>query len=169
VEFEITTNAGVVFRFAGTRDELSELLSFLEEDGQRLTAAINGFQGVEEAPSTFRSANERGGQSASSPTDLQTQLDAVNANTDIERVAVMAHYALQSGQPGLTMELAKEWYTHLGIPKPGVWKSTFSNARARGYIHHTPEGWKPTTVGENFAVHGIRRQPGRRRATRQSD
>lgn len=97
------------------------------------------------------------------PEAIEGRINAVGAETDIERLTIMAFLAKQAGG-GLSAEVADSWYSALGIRKPGVWKSTFANARTRGYIRHTDNGWIPTTAGENFAVHGIRRTPSRRTA-----
>jgi hypothetical protein len=113
-----------------------------------------------------RPAPARNANTAASIHDVQRHLDEVDVATDIERVTVLAQLSIEAGLEGLTTEIAEQWYRELGIPRPGNWRSTFNNAKQRGYLHSTTGGWRPTAAGENFAVHGIRRAAVKRRARR---
>jgi hypothetical protein len=93
---------------------------------------------------------------------LAEQLDEVGAKTDIERCTVMAHFAVKAGRRGIDSALADSLYTELALPKAGVWRSTFQNAKRSGMVKSVGKGaWAPTHAGENFATHGIR--PGKKK------
>jgi hypothetical protein len=92
------------------------------------------------------------------PARVQAQLDHVEARTDVERVTVMAWVAREAGAAGIDHDAAARIYRELGLPMPGNWRSTFSNAATRGYIVNEGRGiWRPTSPGENFARLGQRR------------
>jgi hypothetical protein len=97
---------------------------------------------------------------------LDAQLQEVGARTDVERITVLAQVAIDAGAPGLDIATAENWYRELALRMPGVWRSTFANAQARGYLRREGRGlWRPTSAGENFARRGERRpSPARRRA-----
>lgn len=158
MEFAIEGSDGTKLRFSGTRAELDVVLELVRADGAALLAALAGTSAASGSDSPVGSK-----ATPSSVRELQELLDRAGATTDVERVAIMAHFAAASTGGGLTDEKAAQWYSELGIPKPGRWPSTFSNTRVRGYIHASPDGWRPTPAAENLAIHGLRRQSSRRR------
>lgn len=118
---------------------------------------------------------EEGEQEESAPSRidfayLDARLEEVGARTDVERITVFAQVAVDAGAPGLDIPTAENWYRQLALRMPGVWRSTFGNAQARGYLQNVGRGlWSPTSAGMNFALRGDRRpSPARRtRRTRQ--
>ena len=105
------------------------------------------------------------------PARVEAQFEAVGARTDVERVTVMAWLAREARALGLDVEAATHVYRELGLPTPGNWRSTFSNAATRGYIVNEGRGiWRPTAVGENFARLGQRKpSPAKRKRRTGSD
>jgi len=98
---------------------------------------------------------------------LDARLEEVSARSDVERVTVLAHAAVEAGAPGLDIATAENWYRELALRMPGVWRSTFGNAQARGYLRNVGRGlWRPTSAGENFARRGERKPSPARRAKR---
>lgn len=98
---------------------------------------------------------------------IATELERVEAKSDIDRVTVFAQAAKDAGMEGINYETADRLYEELGIPKPSRWAKPFSNAKQRGLVRNLAYGlWGPTVAGENFARHGIRPQARRRATTR---
>lgn len=158
MEFSLRNAAGTEMSFNGSRAELDVVLETIRVEGAALLSAIQG-GGVVVADAQHSGIEGL----ASKVQDLQTMLDSIEAQTDVERVAAMAHFSVVTSGSGLTDEKASQWYSELGLPKPGRWASTFGNTKARGYIHNSSDGWRPTTAGENLATHGIRRPATSRR------
>jgi hypothetical protein len=104
------------------------------------------------------------------PARVQAQFDHVEARTDVERVTVIAWAAREAGAPGIDHDTAARIYRELGLPMPGNWRSTFSNAATRGYIVNEGRGiWRPTSPGENFARLGQRRPSAAARRRRRAN
>ena len=132
----------------------ADLQTFL--DRAEPPAALRG------TPSTSDRQNGNGEEEtlavALDPARVQAQFDHVEARTDVERVTVIAWAARETGAPGIDHDTAARIYRELGLPMPGNWRSTFSNAATRGYIVNEGRGiWRPTAPGENFARLGQRR------------
>lgn len=170
MEIEVRRSDGTTARFSGNREELELFTEFVQTRAPDLLAGL-GLQGE----ATSKIANNKGAlgvggddHAPGTARAIHEALEKINAATDIERVTVMAHYAVQNGD-SLTYEMAQQWYAELGLPKPGNWRSTFNNAKTRGYLHSTTAGWRPTTAGENLSTHGIRKGPQRRRGGRGGD
>jgi hypothetical protein len=170
-KLSIRLPSGLEVSFEGDNGDLKEFRGFLEGDLPELVKQLQPSLAppsprpspMPESKATTKSASAA--KPAPEPTDaidldigaLAHRLDEVDAKTDIERVAVMAWCAAQAGAPGLDSKLANRLYTELAIPKPGVWRSTFQNAKRRGYLKSAAQGfWTPTYAGENLATHGIR-------------
>jgi hypothetical protein len=163
MEIEIRDANGARIKFVGDTAELDRFVTFLREEYPN---AANGLLQAEAAmDAATANVSTLSGRESTTTSALSEMLQSAGATTDIERITVMAQLAASSGG-GLSAEQAERWYTELGIPKPGRFPSTLSNAKSRGYIHYTAEGWKPTAAGENFALHGIRRPAGSRRRQR---
>jgi hypothetical protein len=165
-KIEVRSPDGTELKFEGDAEEFERFVRFVAEDINSIFGARN-----DDSNSTRESRSSGGGANGRSPlSDLQRRLDALGATTDIERVAVMSHHAVEKGESGLTPEQAETWYAQLGLPKPGRWHSTFSNAKTRGYIYFQPgSGWRPTPAGENLATHGIRKPAAKQRSSRKRD
>jgi hypothetical protein len=156
MKFVLTRADGTSLEFEGDWDEFESFREFFEAHATEMLNRL----AAKTSPQVPREEPAEAGHDVH---DLGEMLDNVAAASDVERLAVMAQFAVSELGTGLTPEKARDWYTRLGIPKPSVWKSTFGNARTRGYIHNSPEGWRPTAAGENFAVHGIRKANSRRK------
>jgi len=103
------------------------------------------------------------------PHQVDAAFAEVNARSDIERVTVLAHLARETGMPGIDQDSAQNIYRELGLPMPGNWRSTFSNAAVKGYLMSEGRGvFRPTAAGENFARLGQRRPTVTRRRRRAS-
>jgi hypothetical protein len=104
------------------------------------------------------------------PAVVEARFQEVEARTDVERVAVMAHLAVDAGLPGIDQATAERLYRELALRMPGLWRATFSNAQTRGYVTNAGQGnWRPTSAGSNFARLGQRRpSPARRRSRPQA-
>lgn len=166
MEVELRSSSGAGIRLVGTDDEIRYLIDLVKDEGPGLLTVVGeNATDVRPSPSGEDDAPRTGGD----PRELSVRLERIDASSDIERMTVMAQHAVENGLEGLTTEVAQRWYTELGLPKPGVWSSTFGNAKQRGYLHHTAAGWRPTTAGENLALHGIRRPAGRRRSRRAAE
>lgn len=163
MELSIKNAAGTTLSFSGTRAELDVVLGLARDEGAALLAALEGAVGGSTA------SPNSGDHGGSSVRDLQDMLDKIDAESDVERAAVMAHFSVATTGAGLTAEKASQWYSELGLPKPGRWPSTFGNTKARGYIHNSSDGWRPTTAGENLVTHGIRRPSAGKRKRSGSD
>jgi hypothetical protein len=83
---------------------------------------------------------------------LAERLATLEAKSDIDRVTVMAHAAMEAGLAGIDYGLAENLFVELGERKPTRIRATFQNARARGLVHPAGRGtWAPTVAGENYA------------------
>lgn len=162
MKIEIRFSSGAAALFEGEREDFDLFQRVLHD--KQLNAIAT--------PTTAQGEQSPNGDAAAingdlSPQGLQARLDRASAQTDVERAAVLAHAAVEGGEEGLTTALADRWYSELGLPKPANWRATFSNARAAGLLHSSKRGvWRPTTAGENFAVHGLRRSSSRRLSRR---
>ena len=151
MKLEITLPSGLRLAFEGERadlDHTAELLKLGEVVGTGLDAAP--------ANPGLPPGNGGGNEgNALSPSLLSKRIGKVNANNHIQRVTVMAQAAVESGKEGLDFPTAERLYKEMGVPKPGSWKATFSNARGAGLVQNVGRGlWKPTTQGENYALYG---------------
>jgi hypothetical protein len=159
--------AEVTFEGDVSFSDLQEFLNSAEPppalrgDGRSQQPPIRNGNGGDEEPTPI----------SLDPLRIEAQFEQVGARTDVERVTVLAWAAREAGAPGLDRETAAHIYRELGLPTPGNWRSTFSNAATRGYIVHEGRGiWRPTSPGENFARLGQRRpSPARRRRRANQD
>lgn len=150
MKLEITLPSGLRLAFEGERadlDHTAELLKLGEVVGT----------GLDAPPATpqLNSGQENGGADALEPKALAERLKKVEAKNHIQRVTVIAQAAIDAGMEGLDFNTVERLYKALGVPKPGSWKATFSNARTAGLVQNVGRGlWKPTTQGENYALYG---------------
>lgn len=154
-----------------TFDEVKEFL-----DSEPPALVVAPAPGVLRTATASESDDPRKAEDAPPPTKAKldpnyvaARLEEVAANTDVERVTVMAAVAVDAGLPGLDIERAGELYRDLALKMPGMMRSTFSNAQTRGYLTNIGKGvFKPTSVGLNFARLGIRKpSPAKRRRSRE--
>jgi hypothetical protein len=95
-------------------------------------------------------------------------IERVGAKSDIDRVTVIAHAALEAGLEGIDYGTIEKLYGDMGFPKPARFAKAFSNAKARGLVKSVKHGvWAPTVQGENYARYGHR--PARRTQKRSSN
>lgn len=173
----LTLPSGLEISFEGDDDALDEFRSFLRDELPIILESLpsgtfssgRGFSSMptasssDDEPRDARSEDQDADGSTIDIPALAARIEEVKASTDIERATLMAFFAKEAGLPGLDSGMADWLYTELGIPKPGVWRATFQNAKRKGYLKNVKQGvWKPTYTGENFARHGIR--PGRKRS-----
>lgn len=93
------------------------------------------------------------------PALVEAQFAQVGAKSDIERATILAYLAQEAGLPGIDIPASEKVYRELGLPMPGAWRSTFSNAQTRGYLINAGRGvYRPTSAGLNFARLGQRKQ-----------
>jgi hypothetical protein len=140
---EVTYNGDVSFE---------ELQAFLESSEP--PASLRGPGTAHRKPSSDHSDSEdpEADELTLDPHAVAESFERVNARTDIERVTVLAYLSREAGAPGVDIETAQSMYRELGLRMPGTWRSTFSNARTRGYIVNEGRGFfRPTAAGENFA------------------
>jgi hypothetical protein len=98
---------------------------------------------------------------------IAERFEAVGARTDIERLTVVAQAAIEAGHDGLDYGTLDRVFLEMGLKRPPKWRPTFSNARTRGYVQNIGRGlWKPTVIGQNFALLGERAPARKPRATR---
>lgn len=151
MKLEITLPSGLRLAFEGERADLDHTAELLKLD------AVVG-TGLE-APAANRALPPAGGadgnKDALDPKVLSERLKKVDAKNHIQRVTVMAQAAIDAGMEGLDFATVERLYKAIGVPKPGSWKATFSNARTAGQVQNVGRGlWKPTTQGENYALYG---------------
>lgn len=159
MEFSLERSDGARINFNGTREELDEFLDLIRREASELLGAL----GSDAKPVVSSAPSHELPSAIPVGPDLEEAMDRVGASTDVERVTVIAYLVVRSTGDGLSEEAAAQAYTELGLPRPGRWRSTFGNARMRGYLYKSADGWRPTPAGENFATHGIRRAAGQRR------
>jgi hypothetical protein len=83
---------------------------------------------------------------------VMERLTMVGANTDIERVTVIAQLAVEAGMAGADYPLTERLYTELGFRKPSRFTKAVANAKARNLIRTSGQGvWRPTYLGENYS------------------
>jgi hypothetical protein len=86
------------------------------------------------------------------PGYVMERLTMVGANTDIERVTVIAQLAREAGMAGADYPLLERLYTELGFRKPSRFTKAVANAKARNLVQTEGQGvWRPTYLGENYA------------------
>jgi hypothetical protein len=179
IEFHFPSGAGAAFE--GDAEELAIFEKFVAErvpglsgplhaDPSSPSASGGGSSGLVTADESFKPNGA--GEETTSPDQVARRLfekfERFEIRSDVERLAVMAEEARLIGEDGLSYELADNWYSEMGLPKPGNWQSAFNNARNRGLVRSVRTGvLAPTTQGENLATHGIRPSRGRRRGKRQ--
>jgi hypothetical protein len=151
MKLEITLPSGLRLAFEGERSDLDHTAGLLN-----LADVVTTGRNAPPAPPEL---NPGGDGSASAktldPNALSKRLDQVNAKNHIQRVTVMAQAAIEAGMEGLDFATVESLYKSIGIPKPGSWKATFSNARTAGQVQNVGRGlWKPTIQGENYALYG---------------
>jgi hypothetical protein len=85
----------------------------------------------------------------------------IGATSDIDRVTVIAHAALEAGMEGIDYPTIEKLYDDMGLPKPTRFAKAFSNAKTRGLVKSVKHGvWATTVQGENYARYG--KKPSRR-------
>ena len=166
---------GLEIEFEGEPAEFDRFTSFLTD--------LPGFVGTLGGTPAIRATSDDGAGSGreSPPTVASGQLDPnallarmneVGASSDIERVTVIAHEAVEAGLDGVDAPTVERLFTQLGLRTPPKLRATFSNAKQKGYLQSAGHGrWVPTVRGSNFARTGIReqiRQRGPRRASQAS-
>lgn len=100
-----------------------------------------------------------------SPHAVAEMIERVGAKSDIDRVTVIAHAAVQAGMEGIDYATIDRLYGDMGLPKPTRFAKAFSNARSRGLVKSVKHGvWATTVQGENYARYGQKppRRPQRR-------
>jgi hypothetical protein len=101
------------------------------------------------------------------PHTVAQLIDRIGAKSDIDRVTVIAHAALEAGLEGIDYMMIEKLYDDMGFPKPARFAKAFSNAKARGLVKSVKHGvWAPTVQGENYARYG--QKPTRRTQKRPS-
>ncbi|GIK76651.1 MAG: hypothetical protein BroJett022_03410 [Actinomycetes bacterium] len=160
MKLDLTLPSGLQIFFEGEPDDFATLVEQL-----RLSEAVESGQaaapqlppGQSPPPGTIDPPAE---DDPLNPKVLQARLNRVEAKNHIERVTVMAQAAVEAGMEGIDFPTVERLYGALAIPKPGKWKSTFSNARTRGFVVNVGRGsWKPTIPGENYALYGREASP----------
>lgn len=151
MKLEITLPSGLRLLFEGERADLDHTAALLKLD----TVVGNGLHKAPKPPAELPSGEVPASGNALDPRALAKQLEKVQAKNHIQRVTVMAQAAVDAGMEGLDFATAEGLYKELGVPKPGSWKATFSNARTAGQVQSAGRGmYKPTTQGENYALYG---------------
>jgi hypothetical protein len=176
-KFSVKFPSGLEITAEGDGDIVNEFRTLAIEELPALMEKLEAPPSTQQVrllpPSTLDTGEDRetgddGDGTEETPIDvakLAEILEERGAKSDIERTAIMAFAAVDAGRRGLDAATADELYTELGLPKPGVWRSTFQNAKARGLVKNVAQGvWAPTVPGENFARHGIRPNTPRKRS-----
>lgn len=151
MKLEITLPSGLRLAFEGERADLDHTADLLKLD----SVVGNGLHEAPKPPPELPSGEASGTGDALDPKVLAERLEKVQAKNHIQRVTVMAQAAVDAGMEGLDFATVERLYKAIGVPKPGSWKATFSNARTAGQVQNVGRGlWKPTTQGENYALYG---------------
>jgi hypothetical protein len=167
--------SGLEIEFEGDEEAFKSFVHFLGSGVQPFVQGLESrseqdrAQDQDGASDTDDGGDENGEDAfdgnALDPRTLAVRMEKVGAKTDIERVTVMAQAAVDAGRDGLDSKLADSLYDQLGFPKPSRWSKAFSNAKARGLVRSPKYGfWAPTVHGENYAKHGTKPPPRRRRS-----
>lgn len=151
MKLEITLPSGLRLAFEGERADLDHTAELLKLG----TVVGTGLEAPPVSPMLPAGSNGGSDGDALAPNPLAERLKKVEAKNHIQRVTVMAQAAIDDGKEGLDFGTAEKLYKAIGIPRPGSWKATFSNARTAGLVQNVGRGlWKPTTQGENYALYG---------------
>lgn len=172
IKLSLKLPSGIEIAYEGPEDALNGVLASLSGDLQTTLETLGTVAGKPKAtpqPTTTEAPTSgQGEDSETTPLDpraIAESFERVGANTDIERLTVVAQASVEAGRDGLDYETLDQMYRELGLRRPRKWRPTFSNARNRGYIKNAARGlWQPTVLGENFALLG-ERAPARKRAT----
>lgn len=171
IKLSLKHPSGLEVSFEGEADTLDQVIALLKAE---LPDALKGLEPGSAPPRTGDKGSDgkppprpQGGPGPGTPLDplsLAEEFERVGAKTDIERITVIAQAAKDSiGREGLDYDTADQVYLELGLKRPSQWRSTFSNARTRGYLRNTGRNvWVTTVMGENFALLG-ERGPARKR------
>jgi hypothetical protein len=166
MKFKLTLPNGAELDFEGGLDEFEALNKSLGLSPDSLAAAAAAKTPAEESEG---SEGDDGGEEPTAnlePAYVMERLTMVGANTDIERVTVIAQLAVEAGMAGADYPLAERLYTELGFRKPSRFTKAVANAKARNLVRTSGQGvWRPTYVGENYA-RGLGRSPQKGRGQR---
>ncbi len=96
---------------------------------------------------------------------VAAHMESIGATSDIDRVTVIAHAALEAGLEGIDYATIDKLYGEMGFAKPARFAKAFSNAKTRGLVRSVKHGvWATTVQGQNYARLG--QKPSRRTAKR---
>jgi hypothetical protein len=158
IEFEGEDSAFDVFKEFLTND----LDTFIRgsspaNTGDSTVPGVVRTEDISEPASDGDATHATSGADPLDPRSVATQIDKVEAKTDIDRVTVIAQAAVDAGLPGVDYPTIEKLYTDMGIPKPLRFAKAFGNAKERGLVKSVKHGvWAPTVQGERLARYGIR-------------
>lgn len=162
---------GSTLEFEGEQEEFEQIQAFLAEPPAAFTANVpkshsaTAGEGDPDEPNG-EAEGEGDNDSPLSPRSVMVALERVGADTDLERVTVMAYQASLVTDEGIDYPTVDQLYTDLGLKKPPRYPKAFSNAKLAGLVKNAGYGrWLPTVQGENYAK-GFGRAGTRRRSGR---
>jgi hypothetical protein len=170
----IIHNGATAFEFEGELAELDRLAEMIEIPRNllsRLRAGANAIDtpaNVEQDSHGARAPAVARGGGEIDVRALSELFRTREAKSDVDRVTLMAHVAIEAGLPGIDYETAERLFVELGERKPTRIRATFQNAKVRGLVRTVGRGiWTPTVVGENYARLGYKAPRSRSERPRQ--
>lgn len=161
---------GAILDFEGDEKEFERLAGFLADPPDSLAAAAGA---TTQPPTVDEGRNDQAaGLVALDPANVAARFQELEPRNDQERVAIIAHLAVESGKEGVDFPTLTSLYRELGLQTPAQFPSkTLSNARSSGLMAMVKPGvWRPTYRGANFARgFGRGERAGRRSGARPTD
>jgi hypothetical protein len=171
--------SGLEVEFEGDEPAFNRFSEFLTGAIAAFVRDLGPSNGGELPPPQIEAPDDSDGEAEGLPVPLgsdgqidaravEAQLTRVGASSEIERVTVIAHAAVEAGLDGIDYPTIARLYDDMGIPKPPRFPKAFSNAKERGLVKSVKYGiWATTVQGENFAKYGKRptRRPPKRGGT----
>jgi hypothetical protein len=167
--------SGLEIEFEGDAEAFDRFAEFLAGDAGSFVRGLNADNAADTQGSEL-DAEQNG--SETSPADLTRPLGhdglidpravyarwaQVGANTEIERVTVVAQAAVDAGLGGIDYKTIDGLYDDVGQPKPPRFPKAFFNAKERGFLRSVKHGvWAPTIKGQNYARYGTKPSRARR-------